>query len=159
MKKAAYLLVIVFLFTVQHQYAQQKTDSIKKNIFEKLATPDSITKAKVIVKQDNRIEKTLVSKTSREQKTMSGFRVQVFSSNTQRTAKSEAFKKEKQIKEVFPEHAVYVNYTSPFWKVRVGDFKTQQQAQQFRAKLIELFPNMKSDAYIVKEQIIINGSK
>jgi len=83
--------------------------------------------------------------------------VQVFSSNVQRTAKNEAFKIEKQIKDQFPDEAVYVNYTSPFWKVRVGDFRTQAEAQRVRAKLKEAFPNLKSEIYIVKEQIIISS--
>jgi len=52
-----------------------------------------------------------------------------------------------------------VNYSSPFWKVRVGDFVSQSQAQILRHKLIDAFPTMRSEIYIVREQIIISGSK
>jgi hypothetical protein len=84
--------------------------------------------------------------------------VQVFSSNQQHTAKTEAFRVEKLIRDQFPTLGVYVNYTSPFWKVRVGDFSTQAEATSFRNELISAFPTMRSETYIVKEQILISGS-
>jgi hypothetical protein len=163
MKKICIPLVVVFLLNVSALSAQQSIETRQKNIFQKLATEDSDTHARVKVHQDKRIESLLVGKKSenysQEDRTMSGYRVQVFSSNTQRTAKNEAFRKEKLIKDEFPDQTVYVNYSSPFWKVRVGDFRTQAQAQSFRSKLLEAFPNMRSEAYIVREKIIISGSK
>ena len=163
MKKFNLLLFIVFFSVSRIILAQKDPESKQQTIFEALATPDSVTHATVLIHQDKRIEQLLVAKrsanTSHEQATTSGYRVQVFSSNTQRSAKAEAFKIEKQILDEFPEQAVYVNYTSPFWKVRVGDFKTQGDAQTFRSQLIESFPNLRSGTYIVHEQINISGSK
>ena len=163
MKKFNLLLFIVFFSVSRIILAQKDPESKQQTIFEALATPDSVTYATVLIHQDKRIEQLLVAKrsanTSHEQATTSGYRVQVFSSNTQRFAKAEAFKIEKQILDEFPEQAVYVNYTSPFWKVRVGDFKTQGDAQTFRSQLIESFPNLRSGTYIVHEQINISGSK
>lgn len=154
---------MVFFLFVNALSAQETVAVKQKNIFEKLATQDSVTRATVKVHQDKRIEPLLVGKKtgnySHEDRTVNGFRVQVFSSNTQRTAKNEAFRKEKQILSEFPDQAVYVNYTSPFWKVRVGDFRTQDQAHTFRNKLVEAFPNMRSEVYIVREKIIIPGTK
>ena len=126
-----------------------------------MATPDSISKATVKLHQDKRIESLVVGRKNltttsfgtHETKTVSGFRVQVFSSNTQRTAKNEAFRKESQIKEEFPDLPVYVNYSSPFWKVRVGDFKTYKEAQEFRSILIDAFPNLRSETYTVKDTV------
>jgi uncharacterized protein YdhG (YjbR/CyaY superfamily) len=60
---------------------------------------------------------------------------------------------EKEIRSVFPELGVYVSYTSPFWKVRVGDFKTTAEAQAFRPQLIDAFPQLKNAIYTVKEKI------
>lgn len=90
---------------------------------------------------------------------MSGFRVQVFSSNVQRTSKTEAFRIEKMIKDQFPDQGVYVNYISPFWKVRAGDFRTQAAAQSFRRELIQAFPNLRSEVYTVRDKIFISSSK
>ena len=151
------IFTFVFMFIVGFVSAQDADKFYKKNIFEALETVDTITKARVIIHQDKRIEKVLTERKSQSGShataTASGYRVQVFSSNVQRTAKSDAFKVEKEIKEIFPEQNVYVNYTSPFWKVRVGDFKTMQEAQAFRNELINVFPNFKSETYTVKDQI------
>lgn len=162
MKNLDIFLLAIFLHFAGFLSAKEYADTKQQSIFEALSTPDSVTHASVRIYQDKRIEQLLVAKkttnASREQ-TISGYRVQVFSSNTQRTAKTEAFKIEKQILEEFPDQGVYVNYTSPFWKVRVGDFKTQGDAQAFRRQLIEAFPYLRSGIYIVREQILSNGSK
>ena len=163
MYKKDFTFVLFFLLLVGLLQAQQNQDSKRNNIFEALATPDSITHATVKIHQDKRIEQLLSNKrtlnSSQDQSTTNGYRVQVFSSNVQRTAKNETFNIEKQIREGFPNQTIYVNYSSPFWKVRVGDFVSQSEAQSFRTKLINAFPAMKSEIYIVREQIIISVSK
>lgn len=163
MKRNFIMTSLILFLAIGLLAAQETTDEKKQNIFESLSTPDSITKAKVVVHQDDRIEQLILNKksypNSQRQANFNGYRVQVFSSNAQKTAKNEAFKIEKLIRETFPEEEVYVNYTSPFWKVRVGDFDTMQKAQSFRSQLIEVFPEIKSDTYIVREQVHISVSK
>jgi hypothetical protein len=128
----------------------------QNNIIDKLTRSDSTSKAKVILNQDPRITQLLLpEKNQTKQGTTNGFRVQVFSSNTQRTAKSEAFLIEKSLKETFTEETVYVSYTSPFWKVRIGDFTTKKEASEFLLKVIEAFPELKASTYTVKDQINI----
>jgi len=163
MKRKDFMFFVALLLIAGFLRAQQNTDSKRSNILEALSTADSTTHASVKIHQDKRVDQLLANKkhlnNAQEQATSNGYRVQVFSSNVQRTAKNEAFKIERQIREVFPDETVYVNYSSPFWKVRVGDFTSQAQAQQFRGKLIEAFPSLRSEAYIVREQIIISASK
>jgi hypothetical protein len=159
MKTKYFSICTFFLLIVSFINAQENNDSKKNNIFEVLTTPDSISKATVKIHQDKRIEALVVNKKYNQSLTANGFRVQIFSSNVQRTAKSDAFRIEKLIQEAYPEQAVYVNYTSPFWKVRVGDFKTKDEAQMFRNQLVESFPTMKSEIYIVPELINISESK
>ena len=160
MKRIILSTALILFVLVQFAVAQQTNNAKQPTFFESLATPDSLTKATVKIHQDKRIELSVMGKSNNGfHDTSNGFRVQVFSSNTQRTAKSEAFKIERQIESEFPDVAVYVNYTSPFWKVRVGDFKTMTEAQAFRVQLMETFPNLKSETYVVKELINISGSK
>jgi len=163
MKRKNFMFVAALLLIVSFLQAQQNQDLKRNNIFESLSTPDSTTHATVKIHQDKRIDQLLSNKrntnSTQNQSTTNGYRVQVFSSNVQRVAKNDAFKIERQIRETFPNQTVYVNYSSPFWKVRVGDFMTHAQAQSFRSKLIEAFPNMRSEIYIVREQIIISASK
>jgi hypothetical protein len=150
-------LIVLFMLTLGLVYAQDTEKTNKRNIFKVLAAADSASGATVKIHQDKRIEQVVTDRKSPASQhatiTAAGYRVQVFSSNTQRTAKSEAFKIEKELRDVFPEYAVYVNYTSPFWKVRVGDFRTMQEAQEFRAELIKIFPNLKSETYTVRDQV------
>ncbi len=158
MRRIIFLTVLVcFVFACVS--SAQNDNTKQQNIFESLSTPDSITKTKVTIHQDKRLEMVMLGKTNNGfHDTSNGFRVQVFSSNTQKTAKSDAFRIEKQIESEFPNQPVYVNYTSPFWKVSVGDFRTMEQAKAIRQQLIETFPNLRSETYIVKDQINITGS-
>ncbi|MDE5745243.1 MAG: SPOR domain-containing protein, partial [Paramuribaculum sp.] len=56
-----------------------------------------------------------------------GYRVQVFSDNRP-AAKGEARAKGNNIAERFPNYRTYVKYTSPYWRLRVGDFRTRREA-------------------------------
>ena len=69
-----------------------------------------------------------------------GYRIQVFSDRNQRTAKSEALSRERNIKEAFPEMGTYITYDAPSWRLRVGDFRTRDEAASRLAELKELFP-------------------
>ena len=84
-----------------------------------------------------------------------GFRTQVFSGNNQRKSKEEAFRKEKEIKELFPDVPTYVTYNAPFWKLRVGDFRSHEEAYQMMRQLMEAFPGFAKEMYIVKEEVKI----
>ena len=159
MKTKSFSICIALLLIVSFIKAQDNKETKRSNIFEALTSTDSISKATVKIHQDKRIELLLANKKLSQSQMANGFRVQVFSGNIQKTAKTDAFRIEKQMQESFPEQAVYVNYTSPFWKVRVGDFKTKEEAQKFRNQVIETFPDLKSEIYIVPEQIFISTSK
>ncbi len=84
-----------------------------------------------------------------------GFRAQVFSGNNQRKSKDEAFSKEEEIKELFPDLPTYVTYTAPFWKLRVGDFRSHEEAYQVLRQLMAAFPSYAKEMYIVKEEVKI----
>jgi len=161
MKKNIVPFAIAFYLIVGALQALQSQESNQRNIIETLSATDSTTNATVRIYGDKRIAQLVEGKKSNgaSRYSVSGYRVQVFSSNAQRTAKSDALRIEKQIRDEFPNQGVYVNYVSPFWKVRVGDFRTQSQAQAFRSELISAFPQMRSEIYIVREQIFISGTK
>lgn len=126
-------------------------------LFEVLAAPDSATQANVVVHQDSIMRAALEAQQVRgNETTMRGFRVQLFSSNNARTAREAAFKVEKTIREKLPHMAVYVTYTSPFWRVRVGNCPTHDDAQRLRQYLIEQLPQLSTETYIVPDQILLN---
>lgn len=88
----------------------------------------------------------------RELVEIDGFRVQVYSSNQQQAAKMEALELEAKLKEKVT-HTIYVQYLPPFWKVRVGDFRTYEEARDYKKLFVKMFPNMMGDTYIVRDKI------
>lgn len=128
-----------------------------ETLFNTLATPDSQTNAVVNVHLKPIMQKAIeAQKGSNANETQRGYRVQLFSSNNAQRARSDAFNVEKTILDKMPNLPVYVTYTSPFWKVRVGNCVTQADAQNLRKFLIENFPEYQTETYIVPDQIVVN---
>jgi hypothetical protein len=49
--------------------------------------------------------------------------------------------------------STYVVFTAPFWRLRVGDFQTFQEAQRMMVKLRAEFPAFGREMSIIKEKI------
>jgi len=81
-----------------------------------------------------------------------GYRVQIYSSNQQQTAKAEALDLEARLKDKISQ-TVYVQYLPPFWKVRLGDFKTYDEAREYKKEFVTQYPDMMGDTYIVRDKI------
>ena len=116
---------------------------------------------RVQIHQDSLITKLLEEKIAgaeSETIAISGFRVQIYSSNSQQTAKAEAFELEKKILEEDLEVEVHVLYTPPFWKVRLGDFRTRDKANLLKAEIIKRFPELQGDTYVVRDQITVKNN-
>lgn len=64
-----------------------------------------------------------------------GFRVQVISTNKRNDA-NEAKAKAMQL---FPEYRSYLDFQAPYFKVRIGDFKSREEATALRDKLMDQF--------------------
>lgn len=108
----------------------------------------------VVVYQDSTIAQLLYYKSAgfMHEKEVSGYRVQIFSSNRQQIAKNEAILLEKEIAPQV-DVAIYVTYTPPFWKVRLGDFLTYEEASEFKRIFIQDHPSLIGDTYVVRDQI------
>ena len=88
----------------------------------------------------------------REMVEIDGYRVQIYSSNQQQTAKSEALELESQLKDKLNQ-AIYVQYLPPFWKVRLGDFRTYEEAKEYKKLFVQQYPHLLGDTYIVRDKI------
>jgi hypothetical protein len=75
-----------------------------------------------------------------------GFRIQLFSGSGQK-ARHEAMKVKSSVLELFPDEQVYLSFTAPFWRVRVGNYRNKYEALSLLNKLKKEFPN----SYIVKD--------
>ena len=149
MKSIFCLLCGVFLWTTV--FAQMKPEGdIFRTLSQKEAGQGSVT-----IHQDSRINLLLNKKIAANDEKkficFSGFRIQVYMENSQRESKAAAFEREKQIKEKFPELATYVTFISPFWRLRVGNFRTYSDALVLAKNLKNAFPGMSNDISVVRD--------
>lgn len=82
-----------------------------------------------------------------------GYRVQVYADNNVRSAKSEARNRERAVSSSFPQHATYVSYASPYWRLRVGDFRSQYDAEKAAAEIRKTFPRYAREVRVVRDRI------
>lgn len=82
-----------------------------------------------------------------------GYRVQVFSDNNIRTAKSNAEYRKRSVEQAMPGVRAYLTFESPYWRVRVGDYRTYGEADEAMHQIMQMFPAFASDVKIIKERI------
>lgn len=164
MKRISCILLLFMLLTGASALSAQTTsEESVVSIFDALQAPGS-GKGEVIINQPSalrdlvgvRLHGENVEKTdSMTYLKIQGFRTQVFSGNDQRKSKGEVYKKEKEIKELFPDVPTYVTYTAPFWKLRVGDYRSHEEAFHMQRQLMSAFPSYGKEMYIVREEVRI----
>lgn len=79
-----------------------------------------------------------------------GFRVQVFFDSGNNSKKSAQTAREKFI-ELYPDIAAYLTFKSPYYRVRVGDFRTKLEAEGYLFQLAATYPN----AFTVPDRVQI----
>lgn len=157
------VLIACCLFFFSGVFAVAQTTGRPTTIFDKLSS-NEVGKGTVSIHQADDIRSMVGAHRYGENVEQNGndlflkiqgYRTQVFSGNNQRKSKDEAFRKEKEIKELFPNIATYVTYNAPFWKLRVGDFRSHEEAYQMMRELMAAFPSYAKEMYIVKEEVKI----
>ena len=86
-----------------------------------------------------------------------GYRLQVYSNNNARTAKSEAAARASQISERFPQWSTYVSWDAPYWRLRVGDFVTYQEATAAMSEMKQAFPAFRREIRVVRDRVKANN--
>ena len=125
-------------------------DHITQNSENVINQPEKLLQRLLPVEGDDE-DKDQRPKTGR----MAGYRVQVFSDNNARTAKNEARSKQRTIASRFPKYQTYVMYTSPYWRLKVGDFRTMQEAQDAANEIGRAFPAFKKEIRVVRDRVNI----
>lgn len=82
-----------------------------------------------------------------------GYRVQVYADNNVRSAKSEARQRERMVGGTFPQWDTYVTYASPYWRLRIGDFRTQYEAERAAADIRRQFPRYAKEVRVVRDRV------
>ncbi|MGE7773840.1 SPOR domain-containing protein [Chitinophaga caseinilytica] len=81
-----------------------------------------------------------------------GFRVQVLTTNK----RNEANEAKTRVMQRYPDYRTYIDFEAPYFKVRVGDFKSREEATELRKELAEYFPN---GAFVVPTIINVSPEK
>ena len=148
-----YILLFLILICGIPAFAQQQ------NIVDKLQN-DEVGKGKVTIHQSPEISALLgvIHVKAKEGETPKvlksrGYRVQVYAGNSSRVSREEAYEIAEQLKQEFPEIAVYTFFRSPRWLCRVGDYKSVEEADA-AMRLLKNTGKFK-EVSVVREQINI----
>lgn len=109
------------------------------------AENDSIPKEKlkIDIVKDSRIDK--LNNTYTESFKLDGYRIQILSDNKKQPVRQARM----QFVKIYRKTKAYEIYEQPYFKLRVGDFKTKIEALKFKNDLTKHFPN----CFIVKDEI------
>jgi len=110
--------------------------------FNLLAQQEDLTEGSLEIIQDERLDWLLIkhSNQSSAHHAIDGFRIQIFfdSGNKSRTY---AYEVRDRFLEKHPGQPVYVSFNEPYYRVRVGDFRTRLEAEGFLRKIRPDYPN------------------
>lgn len=116
--------------------------------FSQNNTPEEGT---ITINQDERISELVdrhieINKASEGK--IAGWRVQIYNSSGT-NSRTEAQNARKLFLSKYPEVGAYLIYQPPFFKIRVGDFRTKEEAYSFYKQVLQDFPV----SYLVNDQI------
>ena len=107
----------------------------------------------VVVTKDPRIDQlvrkqiAINEETTREaRRNVPGFRIQVINTRD----RNQAYEAKTKVYQQFPDWQPYLLYQAPYYKLRVGDFKTEEEAQAALQQLSKIFP---SGLYVIRDII------
>jgi len=152
MKRLFFLLLTILVslpMTAQtdtlslHQKAQLDSSLAKKGIFDDM--PSNVS-----VNQDQSVKGAYLSILEKNQEgaQFTGFRIKIFQSSAQ-SARTESENAVVRFRDMFPDIPAYRSFSSPYFKVSVGDFRTRVEAEKLLRQIRQNFPT----ATVVKEKM------
>jgi len=128
-----YILVLSMCFVTQLVFSQENSDSLK-----------IISTTKMV--KDHRID--ALGETYKSTFKLKGYRVQIHSGNKKQPANSTRA----SFSRIHSKTKAHLYYEQPYYKVRVGDFKTKLEALKYKNFINKEFPN----SFIVKDEIDVS---
>ncbi len=140
---------ILILLIVGISFSQTDNTEKDKTIFQIIEKNNSTTN-NVVINQEYRL-KLLIEKhvkVNEKQDGCEGYRLRIFSAKGNNARKKALGEKAKFMKAHLYTNS-YLDYVTPNFKIIVGDFRTKNEAEQFRREIEKNFP----DAFIIKDII------
>lgn len=107
------------------------------------------TRLDVLLKKQGDINAAIKKANAR---TARGFRLLVINTNK----RDEAIAAKTKVYTNFPELKAYLVYQSPYFKLKVGNFKTREEAQQYQKSLGYYFPK---GVFVISDMIEVTPEK
>ena len=146
----------------------KKTETVKEEKLNELDDDDNAKKEEKKKdeekkKEDEKKKDEVVVKKPKRQHTSQqtienrgvGYRIQAYSDNNYKTAKAAAQQRARDIAMKFPQYRSYISYKAPSWRLRIGDFKTQKEAQAALQRIKSVYPKFAREMVIVRDRINI----
>jgi hypothetical protein len=134
------ILTLLLSFVIAQLYAQTDTTSV---VVYKDPRIDLLVKKQIDINEET---------TRESRRTASGFRILVINSNDRK----KVFAAKAKIYQLYPELKPYLSYQAPFYKLKVGNFKTREEAVEYQTALSRDFP---SGLFIVREIIEVKPER
>jgi len=119
-------------------------------VFSLVVLSTNLKSQTYFLEQDTRVNSllNLHKEINSQDSLVSGYRVQIFFESGN-FSKDSAVKTAEEFNMSFPEIRYYLSFSEPYYRIRVGDFRTLIEAKGFLAELIHIYPS----AFEVKEMV------
>lgn len=133
-----FVLIFFFLSLTVIVFSQTETFKIEDSGI----TPSEIktTNGTVLITQDLRLRQIVKRHIEVSNNKFDGWRVQIFFGSGQKAMAQAQNAKKKFLIRYGNKNGAYIVYDSPFFKVRVGDFRTKAEAMYFKSQIERTFP-------------------
>jgi hypothetical protein len=127
-------LFVVLVFLAQRSWAQTDTSGV---VVTKDPRVDLLVRKQIAINEET---------TRESRRNVPGFRIQVMNTPD----RNKVYDAKVKIYQAFPDWKPYLLYQAPNYKLRVGDFKTEEEAQAALQQLSKLFPQ---GMYVIRDII------
>lgn len=155
-----FIFISLFLASCFEMYAEESADTVATTVVPTIAER-IVADGKATIIQPAKLNERLRPKMTAAsdatdnatRTTTGGYRIQAFSGNNARQSKGEADRRAALISGTFPEHATYVTFDAPYWRLKVGDFKTYEDASAALSIMKTQFPAYAREMRLVRDRI------
>jgi len=142
-------LILLLLFSSYSLMAQEETKNLSETGFIANYSEDG---GNVNITQDSRLSDVLTNHIiSNKSRPVMGWRVQIYFGQGQ-SAKAKAENVKKTFLKKYPDVSAYLIYEAPYFKVRVGNYKTKFEARKMKVELEGQFDKI----FLIEDKIKLN---
>jgi len=136
-----FLFLMMGMLPVSNLSAQQSDSQSDETIFDALSKPGAKGKSPITITQDDRIS-SLVNRhiqNNNDKKGISGYRIQIYSGSGS-SARAEALRIQAAFIKAFPDVESTLVYIEPYFRLRVGNFRTRAEGFKTFKRVSEAYP-------------------